>query len=52
MPLMPFVVLVFLVVALVLLGAAQLAPPASRPLSWLAIGFALLAMLVQLLGHR
>lgn len=49
---MPLVILVLLVLAVVLVAAAQLAPPAARPLSWLAIGLSILALLLQVLGPR
>lgn len=49
---MPVIILILVVLAVVLIAAAQLAPPAARPLSWLAIGFAVLALLLQVLGPR
>jgi hypothetical protein len=44
---MSLVILVLILVAIILLGAA-----AGKPLGWIAIGFAVLALLLQLLDGR
>ncbi len=43
---MPIVILILIIVSIILLGAAV-----GKPLGWIAIGFAVLALLLQLLGH-
>lgn len=49
---MPTLFMILLVLAVILVAAAQLAPPASKPLSWIAIGLALIALLLPILGAR